>query len=132
MNNMDMKKLLTICLMGILTLSASDAQELDKIVYMDLAHGQRMWNDHKHPVPAINKMGENYMGKHFKKVKDHFDFNSDHTLYGFKHTAVVNWYEKEKNIQKMCQHSSMLMTERYLKSLGLLDDKDAVSELPEI
>ncbi|MEW7281233.1 site-specific integrase [Aquimarina sp. 2201CG1-2-11] len=86
-------------------------------------------------VPSSSKMGENYMGKHFKKVKDYFDFGSDYTLYGFKHTAVVNWYQKEKDIrkiQKMCRHSSMLMTERYLKSLGLLDDKDAVSELPEI
>ncbi|MCX2762311.1 tyrosine-type recombinase/integrase [Aquimarina muelleri] len=86
-------------------------------------------------TPSTTKMGENYMGKHFKKVKDNFEFDEDHTLYAFKHTAVVNWYEKEKDIrkiQKMCRHSSMLMTERYLKSLGLLDDKDAVSELPEI
>lgn len=75
------------------------------------------------------------MGKHFKKVKGHFEFSSDYTLYGFKHVAVVNWYEKEKDIreiQKMCRHSSVLMTERYLKFLGLLGDKDAVSELPEI
>ncbi|WP_299223701.1 hypothetical protein [uncultured Aquimarina sp.] len=53
MNNMNMKKLLTVCLMVILTLSASDAQEIDKIVYMDLVHGQRMWNDNKHPVLGI-------------------------------------------------------------------------------
>jgi integrase len=86
-------------------------------------------------IPSATKMGENYMGKHFRKVKDHFELSDDYTLYGFKHTAVVNWYKKEKDIrkiQKMCRHSSMLMTERYLKSLGLLDDKDAVSELPEI
>ncbi|PKV50195.1 site-specific recombinase XerD [Aquimarina sp. MAR_2010_214] len=86
-------------------------------------------------APSSIKMGENYTGKHFRKVKDHFEFGSDYTLYGFKHTAVVNWYQKEKDIrkiQKMCRHSSMLMTERYLKSLGLLDDKNAVSELPEI
>ena len=28
------------------------------------------------------KMGENYMGKHFKKVKDHFELSNDYTLYG--------------------------------------------------
>ncbi|WP_027392765.1 tyrosine-type recombinase/integrase [Aquimarina latercula] len=86
-------------------------------------------------TPSATKMGENYMGKHFRKVKEYFELDDDYTLYGFKHTAVVNWYKKEKDIrkiQKMCRHSSMLMTERYLKSLGLLDDKDAVSELPEI
>ncbi|MAQ76082.1 MAG: hypothetical protein CL613_07100 [Aquimarina sp.] len=92
-----------------------------------------LFGANKHP--SATKMGENYMGKHFKKVKDYFELSDDYTLYGFKHTAVVNWYQKEKDIrkiQKMCRHSSMLMTERYLKSLGLLDDKDAVSELPEI
>lgn len=85
--------------------------------------------------PSKEKMGEGYMYKHFRKVKNEYSLDLDYTLYGFKHTAVVNWYKKEKDIrkiQKMCRHSSILMTERYLKSLGLLDDKDAVSELPEI
>ncbi len=85
--------------------------------------------------PAKEKMGENFMGKRFRKVRNHFNLETDHTMYGFKHTAVVNWYKREKDIrkiQKMCRHSSILMTERYMKSLGLLDDKESVSELPEI
>ncbi len=86
-------------------------------------------------TPSPTEMGENYMGNHFRKVKDHFELEKDYSLYGFKHTAVVNWYKKEKDIrkiQKMCRHSSMQMTEVYLKSLGLLEDKNAVSLLPEI
>jgi len=85
--------------------------------------------------PSKEIMGEGYMYKHFRKVRKEFLLESDFTMYGFKHTVVVNWYKKEKDIrkiQKMCRHSSILMTERYLKSLGLLDDKEAVSELPEI
>lgn len=85
--------------------------------------------------PSSEKMGENYMGKHFKKVKNHFNLHKDHTLYGFKHTAVCNWYKVEKDIvkiSKMCRHCDIKMTERYLKSLGLLNDENQVALLPEI
>lgn len=50
---MKLIKLLAMCLMGIFSLSISNAQEKDKIVYMDLAHGQRMWNDPTDLVPNI-------------------------------------------------------------------------------
>ncbi len=32
----------------------------------------------------------------------------------------------------MCRHSSMLMTERYLKSMGMLDNSEAVAMLPKL
>ncbi|MBL0684333.1 tyrosine-type recombinase/integrase [Aquimarina mytili] len=87
--------------------------------------------------PSNTQMGENYMSKHFKKVKKYFGFDNDpdYTLYGFKHTACVNWYKAEKDIikiQKMSRHTTVKTTERYLKSMGLLEDKNAVSMLPEI
>ncbi|MBQ0735558.1 hypothetical protein [Aquimarina celericrescens] len=47
-------------------------------------------------TPSTTKIGENYMRKHFRKVKDLFEFGDDYTLYGFKHTAVVNCYEKKR------------------------------------
>ncbi len=85
--------------------------------------------------PSSTQMGKNFMTKHFKKVKDHFEFSKDHTLYGFKHTACCKWYEAEKDIRKiqlMCRHSTITSTERYLKSMGLLTDDDAVSGIGEI
>ncbi|MEW7277512.1 site-specific integrase [Aquimarina sp. 2201CG1-2-11] len=87
--------------------------------------------------PSTLQIGKNYMTKHFLKVKQHFGFDKDpdYTLYGFKHTAAVNWYKAEKDIrkiQKMCRHTTVTTTERYLKSLGLLEDENAVSMLPEI
>ncbi|WP_103867566.1 site-specific integrase [Aquimarina sp. I32.4] len=87
--------------------------------------------------PSKIPMGENYMSKHFREVKKHFGFDNDpdYTLYGFKHTACVNWYKEEKDIikiQKMSRHTTVKTTERYLKSMGLLEDEKAVSRLPEI
>lgn len=88
-----------------------------------------------HGKPSEEKMGENFMGKHFKIVKDHFNLHKDHTLYGFKHTSVCNWYKVEHDIvkiSKMCRHCDIKMTARYLKSLGLLNDENEVALLPEI
>ncbi len=87
--------------------------------------------------PSKTPMGTNYMTKHFLKIKKHFgfDLDDDYTLYGFKHTACVNWYKEEKDIikiQKMSRHTTITTTERYLKSMGLLKDENAISRLPEI
>ncbi|UZO79730.1 site-specific integrase [Aquimarina sp. ERC-38] len=87
--------------------------------------------------PSFEKLGKNYITKNYLRVKKHFgiDENKDYTIYGFKHTACVNWYKAEKDIvkiQKMCRHKSVTMTERYLKSLGLLEEENAVALLPEI
>ncbi len=47
-----MKKLITTYLLAILAFT-SWAQQKGKIVFVDLAHGQRMWNDPKEPVLGI-------------------------------------------------------------------------------
>ncbi len=72
------------------------------------------------------------MSKHFRKVEKHFNFDDDpdYTLYGFKHTAYVKWYKAEKDIikiQKMSRHTTVKTTERYIKSMGLLKDENAVA-----
>jgi integrase len=85
--------------------------------------------------PSPNPMGRTWSTDHFKKVKEHFNLNTNYSIYGFKHTAVCRWYDKEKDIvriQKMCRHSTIEMTARYLKSLGLLTDVYKIETLPEI
>ena len=87
----------------------------------------------KHPSPAMT--GMNWTTTQFKKVKTHFDLDDNYTLYGFKHTSVCRWYEQEKDIiriQKMCRHTTIEMTARYLKSLGVLTDIYKVDSIPEI
>lgn len=51
------------------------------------------------------------MSKHFRKVKKHFSFAEKDIV----------------EIQKMGRHTTVKTTERYLKSMGLLEDENAVS-----
>ena len=64
-----MRTLFITCLLN-LFLASSWAQKASKIVYMDLAHGQRMWNDPKDPVSGIG-FGESsriqYMNEELNK-----------------------------------------------------------------
>lgn len=48
-----MKKILVASVMAMCTIMLSWAQQEEKVVYMDLAHGQRMWNDPKEPIADI-------------------------------------------------------------------------------
>lgn len=85
--------------------------------------------------PGETPMSSSYTTKHFKVIKDYFGLSSNHSIYAFKHTAVCRWYEQEKDIvriQKMCRHTTIEMTARYLKSLGLLTDVYKIETLPPI
>ncbi len=83
--------------------------------------------------PSETQMGKYWSTAHFKKVKNHFNLSDNHSIYAFKHTAVCRWYEQTKDIvriQRMCRHSSIEMTARYLKSLGLMTEEFKIDSLP--
>ena len=85
--------------------------------------------------PGLNKLGNNWTGNHYKPIKEHFNLGPNYTIYGFKHTAVCRWYEHNKDlvrVQRMCRHSTIDMTSRYLKSLGLLTDEYKIDTLPDL
>ena len=87
--------------------------------------------------PSPIKMGENYVTTHYKKVKKAVGIDNDnrYSVYGFKHTAVCNWYKKTKDIiriQRMCRHKHVTTTEIYLKSLGLISEDDSSGGIPTI
>lgn len=57
------------------------------------------------------------------------------TLYSFRHTAVVNVYKKTKDLhilQRLLQHSNMIVTLNYLRGLGEIMMEDLKDALPEL
>jgi len=85
--------------------------------------------------PGVNKLGNVWTSVHYKRVKEHFNLGPNYSIYGFKHTAVCRWYEHNKDlvrVQRMCRHSTIDMTSRYLKSLGLLTDAFKIDSLPDL
>jgi len=80
-------------------------------------------------------MTRGWTTERFKKVKRKFKLNVNYSIYGFKHTAVCKWYEQTKDIvrvQRICRHTSIDMTARYLKSLGVMTDQYKIDSLPDL
>ena len=85
--------------------------------------------------PSAESMSRSWTTERFKIVKKQFGLNKNYSIYGFKHTAVCKWYERTKDIvrvQRMCRHTSIDMTARYLKSLGLMGDQYQIDSLPDL
>lgn len=71
----------------------------------------------------------------FGKICKENGYPKEYSLYCFKHTGVVEFYKKGcgiKFIQMQCRHSSLDMTNKYLKSLGLFENEEILNNAPEI
>jgi integrase len=78
-------------------------------------------------------LSKNKMSERHKRIIDKQGFDSRHTLYSWKHTGVVMAYKAGvdiKSIQRQCRHSSIDMTDNYLKSLGLYDNEAFLMKMP--
>ncbi|WP_419212576.1 tyrosine-type recombinase/integrase [Maribacter sp. X9] len=72
--------------------------------------------------------------KKFKKVKDHFNLDSNYTLYSYRHTAITDLYrdlektlspnEVKSKLMHITGHSSMAALESYLRSIDASLPKD--------
>lgn len=68
----------------------------------------------------------------FRKVLDELGFDKDHTLYGFKHSGVVSAYQAGidlYSISRQLRHHSLVITQIYLKSLGLMPNTEFASKM---
>ncbi len=84
---------------------------------------------------ATEKRKVDFFGKRFKKVKDHFGFSKDHTLYSFRHTFTLDLYNsfvrqghtQREAILKMLpitRHTNENGLRNYLRDVGGLLPKD--------
>jgi len=75
------------------------------------------------------------MTRTHKTFLNRLGFDDQHTLYSWKHTGVVQAYLAGvdiKSIQRQCRHSSIEMTDNYLKSLGLYNNEAFLLKMPRI
>ncbi|KQR65350.1 site-specific integrase [Pedobacter sp. Leaf176] len=57
------------------------------------------------------------------------------TLYSFRHSAAVNVYRKTKDldiVKRMMGHSDMIVTLKYLRSLGEYTDDSLRDFMPDL
>lgn len=57
------------------------------------------------------------------------------TIYSFRHTAAVQFYRRAKDVyllQKLMGHQSVMVTMKYLRSLGEMDEQELIDAAPEL
>ncbi|RNI27680.1 site-specific integrase [Rufibacter immobilis] len=83
--------------------------------------------------PGPKHLGLSYFSnKHILCLRE-LGLNDGQTLYSWKHTGVVKLYMAIKDIRKIqqqCRHSSIAMTEKYLRGLGLFDNEEVQALFP--
>jgi integrase len=75
-----------------------------------------------------------YTGRHLK-IRIQLSLPETYTLYCWKHTGVTETYLATRDmdfVSRQCRHSSLDMTKRYLRGLGLLLEYPHRDQLPEL
>lgn len=86
-----------------------------------------------HERPSKKMLSKNFMTNKHRDILNKLGFGKEYTLYSWKHTAVIQAYKagiKVKDIQFQLRHSSLEITDVYLKSLGLEENKEFIDKMP--
>jgi integrase len=98
--------------------------ELQKLELQDVRHNFYLCG--KGLVPSRYESGKQVaFRRHEKALRACGMQDENYTLYSWKHTGAVNAYRSGvgvKELQKLLRHSSVSITDIYLKSLGLRTD----------
>lgn len=79
--------------------------------------------------PGPKEAGHNYFSNYFRPIREELGLSALHTIYSLKHTRTIhlaNAGVSSYDIQRMWRHSSLEMTEKYLRELGLNISRAAV------
>lgn len=85
--------------------------------------------------PGAKPTSPNYYTSRHLKIRIKLGLPESYTLYCWKHTGVTETYLATRDIDfvsRQCRHSSLDMTKRYLRGLGLLLDYPHRDQLPEL
>jgi len=85
--------------------------------------------------PGLRPLGRNTMGDRYRKHIKRMGINKGYTLYSWKHTGVVRAFLAGVNIkaiQQQCRHHSIYETDKYLRSLGLIENTEIIRHHPAL
>lgn len=84
--------------------------------------------------PGLKCPGDRWFYLQHAKVLDALNLkNKNYSQYSWKDTGVIALYRATKDIkliQRMCRHSSLEQTDKYLKSLGMFLESEILESFP--
>jgi integrase len=86
-------------------------------------------------VPGEKPLSKNHLWRQFDKARTKLKIPKDYKLYGFKHTGAVSANKAGaniKDIQHQMGHSSLEITDHYLKSLVGYESDFFKNNMPEL
>jgi integrase len=86
-------------------------------------------------LPSDKQIYVNYFTRHHLPIREKLGLIPEYTLYCWKHTGVVDTYLATLDIEfvsRQCRHSSLDMTKRYLRGLGLMPEYHRQDHLPDL
>ena len=84
-------------------------------------------------LPGKKAPCKHYFSNRHKAVREALGLPDEYKLYCWKHTGVTETYRQTRDIDfvsRQCRHSSLDMTKRYLRGLGLLLDYPHRDQMP--
>ncbi|MFN3802349.1 tyrosine-type recombinase/integrase [Belliella pelovolcani] len=85
--------------------------------------------------PSKKGVSHNHFTNHHLKIRKELKLMTNYTLYCWKHTGVVDTYLATLDLEfvsRHCRHSSLDMTKRYLRGLGLMTEYHQQHQLPDL
>lgn len=86
-------------------------------------------------LPGVKRPCKHYFSNRHLQIRKDLKLSKEYTLYCWKHTGVTDTYRQTRDIEfvsRQCRHSSLDMTKRYLRGLGLLLEYPDQGELPDL
>lgn len=83
-------------------------------------------------VPGLSMMGRNTLRDKYENIVKSLNLDIDCTFYSWKHTGVVKAYRSGidvKALQRQGRWHSLEQVDKYLKSLGLIENKEFTSKM---
>lgn len=107
----------------LLTDATGNALPGDYFVFGNQAKGANRCD----PRPGKKRAGYNYFSRFYRQVMRELKLPDDYTVYGWKHTRNIHLYKDGVDVYRIMRHNrhtSLEMTQKYLRDLGLhLDTK---------